>query len=651
MDLRKAAPPARGRRTWMYPGIALVVLPLAASAGTNTPAVKLDAVMVTATASERPVARAPASVTVISGEQLRERPARDVLDAIRDAPGVNLRGVGGLGRRVISIRGMESRHTLVLVDGERIAATDQVFGISDLQFGWIPLEAIERVEIVRGPLSSLYGSDALGGVVNIITREAGRQWQGALRASAGALPQDKGGDFRQAATHLSGPLGQTLALSIDGAWQKQEPVPEPDERRLDQREGQKQNSIRARLRWTPAVGHRLALSVMQGDEDRWYGTNTARRFFYRQAYDFERRQTGLSYDGALGGGQLHLAAQLAQIHQRQHNSDGVAPSPEQEAGEASITGHYGIALGRSHRLTTGFEAREERLQHPSFAKGEAKVKQYAAFLQDEWALSETLDLVYGARLDKHDLFGSEISPRIYAVWQPADRWTLKGGYSQGFKAPMLKQISPDYRYDGHHSFIGNPDVRPEKSRNVEVSVGYAADDYWWRITAYRSEVEDLIETICQEFCSRPLRRLYRHENVDDTRIRGGELEAGVDLLAGLQVSGNYSWNDVRDKGTDARLPERPLQNGSARLVWSSPAGNWRLELRHDYIGRQLLAHHVHQEQRAYRLWNAAIKRRLSERFNVQVGVENLADHRVEEHGIYNFRVRGRYVYAMFGVGF
>jgi len=76
----------------MYPGIALVVLPLAASAGSDTPAVELDAVMVTATASERPVARAPASVTVITGQQLRERPARDVLDAIRDAPGMNLRG-------------------------------------------------------------------------------------------------------------------------------------------------------------------------------------------------------------------------------------------------------------------------------------------------------------------------------------------------------------------------------------------------------------------------------------------------------------------------------------------------------------------------------------------------------------------------------
>lgn len=645
-------PRVRGGRARLSAGIALALLsPLALAAG-DVPTTDLDAVVVTATASERTVERAPASVTVITGDALRARPARDVLDAIRDAPGLSIRGVGALGRRVVSIRGMESRHTLVLVDGERIAATDQVFGMSDLQFGWIPLEAIERVEIVRGPLSSLYGSDALGGVINIITRGVGKEWGGALRASAGSLPEDDGGGFRQAAAHLSGPLGEAFALSVDAAWQKQDPLPEPDESRLDQREGQEQATVRARLQWTPAQGHRVALTAMKSEEDRWYDTsNSAGTLYYQQAYDFDRSQAGLSYDGEIGGGHLRLAAQVADIHQRQHNTQGVAPSPEQEAGETTFNGHYGIALGASHRLTAGVEAREERLEHPSFAGGEETVKQYAGFLQDEWALSERLDVVYGARVDKHDLFGSEVSPRLYAVWQPAERWTVKGGYSRGFKAPMLKQISPDYRFDGPHSFVGNPDVQPEKSDNLELSVGYSADTVWWRATAYRNTVEDLIDTVCIQFCTRPLRRLYRYENVDDVRIRGAELEAGVVLPANLRLSGNYSWNDVRDKADDLRLAERPLQTANARLGWSSDDAAWSLELRYDRTGRQLLAGTARQEQGSYGLWNASAKRRLAERVDLQVGVENLADHRVEDHGVYNYRERGRYVYAMLGVGF
>lgn len=644
-----------GARTRLSAGIGLasMLAPGIALAAANSAAIPtdLDAVVVTATASERSVERAPASVTVVSGEELRTRPARDVLDAIRDTPGLNIRAVGSLGRRVVSVRGMESRHTLVLVDGERIAATDQVFGLSDLQFGWIPLEAIERVEIVRGPLSSLYGSDALGGVINIITRGPGTQWGGALRTSLGLLPEDDGGRFQQAAAHLAGPLGKTFALSVDGAWQKQQPVPEPDQPRLDQREGQEQATLRARLQWQPAQGQRLAFTAMKSDEDRWYGTRTGAGLFHRQSYDFDRTQVGLGYDGGIGGGQLRLAAQVATIHQRQRNTGGVAPSPEQEAGEASLNGHYGIALGRSHRLTSGFEAREERLEHPSFASGEETARQYALFLQDEWALTGSVDLVYGARVDKHDLFGSEVSPRAYAVWQPAERWTVKGGYSRGFKAPMLKQISPDYRFDGPHSFIGNPGLQPEKSDNLELSVGYAGRRHWWRATAFRNTVEDLIDSVCLERCTLPLRRLYRYENVDDARIRGAELEAGVELPANLRLAGNYSYNDARDEADDRRLAERPLQSGNARLGWSSDDRGWQLELRYDHVGRQLTAASVPQEQPSYGLWGASVKRRLPGRVDLQLGMENLADHRVEEHGIYNYRERGRYLYAMLGIGF
>jgi len=630
----------------------LLVASLSAQATNDGAVTELDAVVVTATASERSVERAPASVTVITGDALRARPARDVLDAIRDAPGLNIRPVGSLGRRVVSIRGMESRHTLVLVDGERIAATDQVFGLSDLQFGWVPLEAIERVEIVRGPLSSLYGSDALGGVINIITRGASKHWGGGARVSSGAPTEDDGGEQRQASVHLSGPLGERLALTVDGAWQKQQALPEPNDARLDQREGQEQATLRARLQWRLADDHRLSLTVMKSDEDRWYDTsNSGGTLFYRQSYDFDRTQAGIGYDGEIGGGHLRLSGQIANIHQRQRNTEGVAPSPEQEAGDTTLNGHYGIALGRSHRLTVGFEGREERLEHPSFASGEASVKQYAGFLQDEWALSDRLDLVYGTRLDKLDLFGSEVSPRLYAVWQPSERWTMKGGYSRGFKAPMLKQISPDYRFDGPHSFIGNPDVQPEKSDNLELSVGYARDAFRWRATAYRNTVEGLIDSVCIEFCSRPLRRLYRYENVDDVRIRGVELEAGVDLPGNVHLSGNYAYNDVHDESDDARLPERPLQTGNARLGWASADSNWHAELGYDYTGRQLTAGSAPQQQPSYGLWNTSVKRRFGERVDLQVGVENLADHRVEEHGIFNYRERGRYAYAMLGVGF
>ena len=120
-------------------------------------AAPLPAVTVTATLTEQDARTAPASVTVITAQDLAERNAADLLDAVRGAPGITLsaRQVGG--RKTLALRGLEGKHTLTLIDGRRISASDDVIGHSDYQYGWLPISAIERVEIIRGPMSALYG--------------------------------------------------------------------------------------------------------------------------------------------------------------------------------------------------------------------------------------------------------------------------------------------------------------------------------------------------------------------------------------------------------------------------------------------------------------------------------------------------------------
>ena len=147
----------------------------------------LPAVTITATMTEQDARTAPASVTVITAETLAERNAADLLDAVRDTPGITFsaRQVGG--RKTLALRGLEGKHTLTLIDGRRISASDDVIGHSDYQYGWLPLSAIERVEVIRGPLSALYGSEALGGVVNLIPKKPGDRWTGSL-GLAGRLP-------------------------------------------------------------------------------------------------------------------------------------------------------------------------------------------------------------------------------------------------------------------------------------------------------------------------------------------------------------------------------------------------------------------------------------------------------------------------------
>ena len=158
----------------------------------------LPQVTVTATRSEEDARTAPASVTVFDRQTLQQssRPDEDLLTLIEDAPGLTLsaRQVGG--RKTFTLRGMNDSHTLVLMDGRRIAASDDVVGHSDYQYGWVPASAIERVEVIRGPLSALYGSEALGGVVNIITRWPTDKWEGSVSLSGQRASSAKWGGLR-----------------------------------------------------------------------------------------------------------------------------------------------------------------------------------------------------------------------------------------------------------------------------------------------------------------------------------------------------------------------------------------------------------------------------------------------------------------------
>ncbi|MEE3158714.1 MAG: TonB-dependent receptor plug domain-containing protein, partial [Pseudomonadota bacterium] len=175
--------------------LALALLGSNAWADSTSTAAALPTMVVTATTTERSAADAPASVSVVAGEELRNRPVNDLADAVRNTVGVDLSDLG-LGRRGVSIRGMDSEHTLMLIDGQRINASASGIAHSDFELGWVPTEAIERVEIVRGPMSSLYGSEALGGVVNVITRAATDEWQGSISSNATFTDSSLDGDER-----------------------------------------------------------------------------------------------------------------------------------------------------------------------------------------------------------------------------------------------------------------------------------------------------------------------------------------------------------------------------------------------------------------------------------------------------------------------
>ena len=187
-------------------------LAIAVSIATLSPllhAADQDTVVVTATGFEQKIQNAPASISVISKQQIEDKAYRDVTDALKDVPGVVVTGGGSSSD--ISIRGMSSQYTLFLVNGKRIStrSTRPNSDNSGIEQGWLPpLESIERIEVIRGPMSSLYGSDAMGGVINVITKKVSntKAWTGSLHGDATFQENNDSGDLFQTNAYASGPL-------------------------------------------------------------------------------------------------------------------------------------------------------------------------------------------------------------------------------------------------------------------------------------------------------------------------------------------------------------------------------------------------------------------------------------------------------------
>ncbi len=243
----------------------------------------LAPIVVTATSGERALRDAPASISVVEGDTLRERPVRNLADALEGEPGVGWRHRHGAPRRVHT--GMRPDHSLFLVDGMRISISSSAVAHSDFELGWVPAVAIERIEVVRGPMSSLYGSEALGGVVNVITRAPTDTWRGEL-SSFGAWPEhSRGGDLRTAGAYVSGPLlPGVLGMSLWGQFQHQDAmVSAQNPRRTSMGEQEAFNGNMA-LTWTPDdAQQRIDLSYGAGKENRWRDTMGAGRYprYYR----------------------------------------------------------------------------------------------------------------------------------------------------------------------------------------------------------------------------------------------------------------------------------------------------------------------------------------------------------------------------------
>ncbi|MBJ8453677.1 TonB-dependent receptor [Acinetobacter bereziniae] len=485
---------------------------------------QLATIVVSAAGYEQKLKDAPASITVITEKDLKDKRINSIADALVDIEGVDISPQAGkTGGLNIRIRGMDAEYSLVLIDGRRQNSTGDItpngFGESNNSF-IPPISAIERIEVIRGPASTLYGSDAMGGVVNIITKKVSNEWTGSSTIEATLLPNSSSfGNQRAVDSFITGPIIKDLVgiqLRTRKAERSQSNVGYLDQNDNVVELGMGNNptksdidTIGARLTLTPTKQHDLSLEYEKTEQ--WYDNSKAQlgtlgaNGGYDKAKEFNRNRIVLAHtwrnkigtlDSSISNTQTETIGRLIPSR-AQAGSNAINPRLL-ESKDTIFDTKLATQYFDAHNITLGGQWWDASIKDGLRVNKDVSFKQIGVFAEDTWALTPSLALTTGLRFDNHDTFGSFWTPRTYLVWNANDNWTLKGGYSEGYKAPRLERLTNgiyNVGGQGRTPLFGNPNLKPETSRNLEFGTYFNnQSNFDANITAFYSQVKDKIVT-------------------------------------------------------------------------------------------------------------------------------------------------------------
>ena len=538
----------------------------------------MQSVVVTASGFEQTIEEAPASITVISGDELRKRSVQNLADAVRDIEGVVVNG--GANESDIQLRGMPGDYTLILVDGKRQGGREsRVNGNRGYEQSFVPpAAAIERIEVVRGPMSSLYGSDAIGGVINIITRKTSPAWGGTLSYDYSARQHSDQGNASNTQFYLNGPLvSNLLGLQVWGGYLARQ----ADDNVLQTNGFAKSDNktLTARLAFTPTVNHDILLEA--GAARLRNGEGISPNWATRQQKN-NRDHGSLTHEGRWGWANSTLS-----FAQETTSREGLS-TPNQtdvfgrkpEIRNRVLDGKLVMPFG-DHITTAGLQWNESTLTdwnqanrgRPNARQNQTySVVQKALFAENEWAITRSVSLTTGLRMDVHDQYGTHINPRVYGVWRASPQWTLKGGVARGFKAPELRAVIDDYAVIRRNRFVmfGNPDLKPETSTNYELTAMWSnRKDLSAGVTGFYNDFKDRLSTVTTTALWDGL-IVQDRVNIDKAVIRGIELNGRWQATPSLAIRGNLTYLDSEQQSGASRgapLALTPDYKANLRADW------------------------------------------------------------------------------------
>jgi vitamin B12 transporter len=604
-------------RSILYATAAAVLLPVSAWAQTaDDPDADLPEVVVTATRLPAIVADTPGA-RIIDRRAIEQRGAVFAADILSDVPGLSVVRSGAFGGVAqVRMRGAAPGKTLVLIDGVPVNDPAEVNGAFD--FSGLELSDIARIEVLSSPQSSLWGSDAIGGVIAFTTRdldgvaaelEAGSFGTIRGRLAAGVSSERYG--FGAWVSHFDTD-GISAADEADGATEA---------------DGFSSTTIGARgryavtpdavldgsVRWTdsdadldgyPAPAWALADTLDTQASEQWSGFGRLRLNTRGLAHQFSLSASNIARETVSAFPSAFEADRRVFRWQADGAAAGVAfaVGVEREETEGGLSTGLTEALGTSSVFAT---ARIEPV--------------------------ERLSLTGALRFDDTDDFGSRTTGRVSGAFDAGAGFTLSAAYGTGFKAPSISQAVCDFCFSSQPF----PVLRPETAEGYEAAIGWASEDgrIEGRATIYRLTVEDQITYVFDPFTFDSV-----YVNVAETAADGVELEGRARLGGGFDLSLAWAWTDARDETTGTRLLRVPEQSGSATLGWTGGRLSGALTLRGE--GDQDDAGGVREAFVTANLTGSYV---LTDKITLTARIENLADERYQQ--VFGYGEPGRSAYV------
>jgi vitamin B12 transporter len=588
---------------------------------------QIDEMVVTATKVETPSKEVGSSLTIITRQQIEEQQKSTVLEVLRSVPSLDVVQNGGAGRNAgIFIRGAKSEHTLVLLDG--VEVNDPISTGRSVNFANLTIDNVERIEILRGPQSTLYGSDAMGGVINIITKTGKGKPNGFLAVEGGSFNSLKeSGGFNGGNDRIRYSFGFSRQ-DTDGISAVK------DKNGSLEKDGYGNTSFSGKLGITPVKNFDIDVIYTRsqsktdldetGDDDPNYTAAATSNFV--------RTQAKLSLFNHVWDQRIGFS--LMDIERNDRND--VDTAHPQDSSLASFNGRMikfdwqnNFTIHRTNVLTAGLETEEEAGK--SFYSSDSAWGPYTSifsektarttgfYLQDQIKLWNAWFTTVGVRVDNHDKFGTASTYRLASAYVIEKIGTkIKGSYGTGFKAPSLYQLYSSY---------GDENLKPEESIGWDIGIeqSFAGEKLMVEAVYFKNDFENLVD-----FNS----ATYQYSNIAKAKTQGFEFSASFHATEPLVFHGSYTYTETKDKVTGLELLRRAKNKAGFDANYRF-LKNGNINLNLIYVGKRADISYVgysaiRVKTPGYVLTNLAASYNLTKNIQIFGRIDNLFNKNYEE---------------------